>query len=320
MPGHTQQLMNVMGSGSLAVRHHPSVHIIVLNWNGWQDTVECIAALQQLDYPDYHIVVADNSSTDGSEQHIRSAYPDIDLLQTGANLGYAGGNNVAIRHALQHGAEYILIVNPDLVLESQALHVLIQTAIAHPDIGALSPVVFYKDRPHDLWSSGTHIDWQQGRITCDTTSPPPASFYPSEGAAGCCMLLSARALQTVGLFDERYFLIHEETDLCQRMLAAGFRVGFCTDVSVLHQGHSALKNESPKQTYYSTRNRLVFFRRHRTRHDVSPWLLLWRLSRQDLLCLPIAKALIRRDNRAFARVYAYVDFVLARLGRSPRYE
>src|SRR5579859_4839366 len=87
--------------------YRPLVYVVVLNWRGWRDTIRCIQQLIRLDYPACELVVVDNGSSDGSEEHIREAFPDLPILQTGANLGYAGGNNVGIRYALDRGAHFV---------------------------------------------------------------------------------------------------------------------------------------------------------------------------------------------------------------------
>src|SRR5664279_2479168 len=96
-------------------------YIILLNWNGWQDTIACVESCRKLSYPNFRILIVDNGSTDNSEAILRERLPDIELLQTGANLGFAGGNNVGIRHALAQGADYVWLLNNDTVVDAEAL-------------------------------------------------------------------------------------------------------------------------------------------------------------------------------------------------------
>jgi len=125
----------------------PLVFIIVLNWNGKDDTLECLGSLQQLDYPNFETVVVDNGSTDGSEDVIRSAFPSVNFIQTGRNLGYAGGNNVGIKHALSHGADYVWLLNNDTTVDPNALTALVETAQADPKIAVVGSKIFYYDQP-----------------------------------------------------------------------------------------------------------------------------------------------------------------------------
>src|SRR5437763_815696 len=141
---------------------HPLVFIIVLNWNSWRDTLECLGSFEQVDYPNYRVLVVDNGSTDGSEERIRTACPEIEFIQTGANLGYAGGNNMGIRHALRQGARYVLLVNPDVVLEPATLRRLVRVCADVPQVGALCPVIRREDAPDCVWFGGGVIKWKEG--------------------------------------------------------------------------------------------------------------------------------------------------------------
>ena len=96
------------------------VEVVVLNWNGWRDTLVCLASLQHLDYPNFGLIVVDNGSTDGSQNHIEANIPGLKMLQTGANLGFGGGCNAGIRQALEQGADYIWLINSDTTVDANA--------------------------------------------------------------------------------------------------------------------------------------------------------------------------------------------------------
>src|SRR5699024_6413658 len=113
----------------------PDVFIIVLNWNGWKDTNECIRSLEKLDYPNFHIIVVDNASTDDSVNKIQVQYPGVFILRTAENKGYAGGNNEGIRYAMANGADYIWILNNDTVVELGALWPLVEKMEKNSKIG-----------------------------------------------------------------------------------------------------------------------------------------------------------------------------------------
>jgi GT2 family glycosyltransferase len=115
--------------------HEPLVHVILLNYRGWQHTIACVTSLRGLTYTNVAIVVVDNASPDGSEAHIRDACPDVTVIQSGANLGFAGGNNVGIRHALEQGAEYVWLLNNDTLVDPDALGALVRHAQADPRAG-----------------------------------------------------------------------------------------------------------------------------------------------------------------------------------------
>ncbi len=125
----------------------PMVYIILLNWNGWKDTVECVESCRKLSYPDVRIVIVDNGSTDGSETRLRERFPDLELIQTGANLGFAGGNNVGIRYALEKGAEYVWLLNNDTIADAEALSALVQAAEDDQTVGMVGSKIVYHDDP-----------------------------------------------------------------------------------------------------------------------------------------------------------------------------
>ncbi len=296
----------------------PLVLIVVLNWNCWRQTLGCLASLDELDYPNRRILVVDNGSTDSSEPHIREARPEVGIIQTGANLGYAGGNNVGIRYALDFGAPYVLVMNPDVELERRALTKLVRAAECHPRIGALSPVIRWKTKPDRVWFGGSRIQWWRARALHEYAAPASGSLHPSAWASGCCLFLSAECLKRVGVFEERLFLYWEEADLCQRILAEGYLVGVCPDADAFHDVSSVVGLDSSKGWYYFTRNALYFFRRHAPRHGVPPaWaggLALIRFS-----VLGPLWAILSRDGTARARLAACRDFLSGDLGPSTRY-
>lgn len=133
------------------------VDVVVLNWNGWQDTIACLASLQRQDYPHFNLLVVDNGSTDGSVGQIKQAMPAVELLQTGANLGFGGGCNAGIQLAMARGADYVWLINSDATVDPGALSALVRMADQNPMLGAVGSVL-YEANQHDqiqLWGGGT---------------------------------------------------------------------------------------------------------------------------------------------------------------------
>ncbi len=119
----------------------PSVVVVILNWNNAPATLACLDSVAQVEYPNYRVLVVDNGSEDGSVDQIRTVWPEVELLETGANLGYAGGNNVGIRCALAMGAEYICLLNNDVVVEPTFLRELVRAALTDPQVALLGPKI-----------------------------------------------------------------------------------------------------------------------------------------------------------------------------------
>lgn len=251
------------------------VAIVVLNWNGRDDTLACLASLGQLDYPVYEVIVVDNGSSDDSAAAIRAAYPQVTLIETGDNLGYVGGNNVGLEHARTIGADYALLLNNDTEVAPDFLRLLVEAAEADPTIGIMGPTIYYFDRPGVIWSAGGAIDWGWGdtrMIGVDKVdqgqfglSPRPVDFV-----SGCAMLIKMSSIDQMGLLDPRFFAYYEETEWCVRVARAGFKIVHVPQAKIWHKISPTAREASPQVHYYMTRNRLLFLKLSGA--GVSSWL------------------------------------------------
>ena len=241
------------------------VVIIILNWNGRDDTLACLASLSELDYPAYEIVVVDNGSSDDSVAVIRAACPQLTLIETGDNLGYVGGNNIGLEHAKIIGADYALLLNNDTKVASDSVRLLVQAAEADPAIGAAGPTIYYFDRPDVIWSAGGAIDWSLGNtrmIGLDEVDrgqfgvlPRPVDFV-----TGCALLIKMPLVERVGLLDPRFFAYYEETEWCVRVARASFKISHVPQAQIWHKISPVARESSPQVHYYMTRNRLLFLK------------------------------------------------------------
>jgi len=255
------------------------VCIIVLNWNGWQDTLACLASLGQLGYGDCYTVVVDNASTDGSVEHIREAFPALKILQSGANLGFGGGCNVGIRLALDQGAEYVWLVNSDATVDRGALTALVEVADRDAHLGAVGSVLYEVDDPSrvQLWGGG-RINLWLGRST-HCLAPGRIDFV-----SGASMLLRTAALREVGLFDaERFFMYWEDTDLAFRLRKAGWGLAVAAGSKVWHRQSASLGLGSPQLDAYAARSCFRFLQRHAPVPAVSVTLALLRMLAKRVL-------------------------------------
>lgn len=234
--------------------------VIVLNWNGWSDTNACLDSLARLDYPRYQVVVVDNASTDDSVERIRAAHPEVTLLQSGGNLGFAGGNNVGIRHALEQGADYVWLLNNDAVADPHALTALVELAERDPSVGAVGSRIFYMDRPTELqaWGGGWANVWT-GR---SSEHHARVSERELDYLTGCSLLLTRAALERSGLLDDRFFLYFEDTELSFRYRRDGWRLAVAEDSKVWHRGGGTSKRISRPVARYRTQSLLRFLRLH----------------------------------------------------------
>lgn len=244
---------------------------IVLNWNGRDDTLRCLASLAALtDDPPVGVVVADNGSTDGSVDVIRAAYPDVAVVENGGNLGYAGGNNTAIRHALDHGAEWVVLLNNDARVAPGTFAAFAAVAADRPDAGALAGKVFFDDGTDRLWyAGGTVRSWlgYHGRVRGygQPDGPAYAAVEPVDRATGALMAVSRAAIDRVGPLDEALFAYVEDLDWSVRIRSAGFALLFVPDAVAWHLVSASTGGEraSTHNLYYGARNTLVAAERDR---------------------------------------------------------
>jgi GT2 family glycosyltransferase len=296
--------------------NQPHVYIVVLNWNGWRDTIECLESVFRLNYPRFTVLVCDNASTDGSLEKIQDwargnvmagcSSPDLSrlitppilkpiaffaisaadgattqpspdvrlvLIQTGANLGFAGGNNVGIRYALSHGhRDYVWLLNNDTVVDPHSLSALVRMAQADQMLGICGSLIRNYGSPHDVQSVGRRYSPWSGRTRpfqelATAKEDAIVSGRPGYIVEGASMLVSGKFLDRVGLLEESYFLFFEELDWITRALPI-FHFGYSAASIVYHKvgksvGSSIVRtSRSVLSDFYQARNRLVFTARH----------------------------------------------------------
>jgi GT2 family glycosyltransferase len=243
------------------------VYVIILNWNGWNDTVECVESCLKLTYSSFRILIVDNGSTDDSESLLRERFPHIELIQTGSNLGFAGGNNSGIRYALDHSADYVWLLNNDTVVAPDALTALVTAAQREPKAGMLGSKIYYFDEPGRLWFAGGWINYRIGRTghigSGETDSGQYDAVREVDYLTGCSLLVSRDVCNAVGLMDERFFLLFEEVDWNERTRRCGRKIVFVPSSVVRHKVSRSLEQNWAGYYYYLTRNSLLFIAKYR---------------------------------------------------------
>ena len=322
----------------------PSVWIVVLNWNGLADTLACLQSLRQLHYSECHIVVVDNGSTDGSVNVLRSAAlsPATDIIEAGRNLGYAGGNNLGIRHALDRDADFILVLNNDTTVDPALVDELVGAAGQHPDAGCFGPWIYYMHDPERLWfatatwvSDSLAFAWPgKDRLASELSIAATRTAY----VCGAALFFRASLSRQIGLLDERFFLVYEESDWCYRARRAGFECMTVPSARVWHRVGSSFGSEaSPLRTYFSTRNKLLWAEKNASRRE---WFRLVRRAGRRVYPelrfdrgnrVPVHKALLwtatgfarewsrkLRDPQEVAHRRGVFDYFMRRFGDCPR--
>jgi hypothetical protein len=229
---------------------------VVLNWNGGDDTVAALESLAGVS-----AICVDNGSTDGSDAVVAERLPAVELLRTGANLGFAGGNNVGIRRALERGADWVLLLNNDAVVEPGLPRALEEAATARPDAGLLACKILFEDGA-TVQYAGASFNARlgySGRVEVDGAD----ELRDVGRADGAALAVSRAALEQAGLLDETLFMYVEDVEWSLRVRRAGFAVVFVPDARVRHKGSTASGGRSSTANlYYDTRNTIVVSERH----------------------------------------------------------
>jgi GT2 family glycosyltransferase len=316
---------NMLSAPREEVTDLEAVRIIVLNWNGWEHTLQCLEALDELRGP-AEILVVDNGSTDGSEQQLRSRRPDLEIIQSGANLGYAGGNNIGLRLALERGEAFAWVLNNDTRPEPSALVELLACMRRDLRLGVLaSRARTTEGRQQEglAFSTTDARAWnffgEEGQIFC-SGCPSPGDFHHAASLAGPSLFFRTEALAEVGLFDESYFHFFEETDLVERLRVAGWGAGLACRSSVHHEEGAALSQVTLQALYYLYRNHLAY---RKKRFGVHPLRVLAHRPLRRLRAMLSLRRSARGDFRILlVHFWAITDALRGRDGRrdlGPRY-
>lgn len=241
----------------------PNVSIIVLNYNGREDTLACLRSLQHLTYSHANVLLVDNASTDGTVDAVRIAYPDVTIIETGANLGFTGGNNVAIHKALAAGADYILLLNNDTIVAPDFLSIMVEVMEQDTSIGVAGPMIYYHNNPEVIWTAGGSIDWKHGVTQMVGLNEPDTlqfgfSPLPVDFVSGCALLARRSVWEKVGVLDDKFFMYYEETEWCVRASRAGYKIAIIPMAMIWHKISIEQRAASPRTYYYMVRNRLLF--------------------------------------------------------------
>jgi GT2 family glycosyltransferase len=245
-------------------------HAIVLSWNGREDTLSCLESLTRVEHAPLRIVCVDNGSTDGSQQAVRERFPRVLLIEAGVNLGYSAANNLGIRHALAHGARWVMLVNNDATVAPDVIAGFERAAREHPRAGILAGKVYFAERPQTVWFAGQRVSELLGysgrpRGYGRPDGPRYSRLATTGRAVGALMAVSREAIDAVGLLDEELFAYVEDVDWALRVRAAGYEVVFAPGARAWHRVSASTGGEaaSTHTLYYGVRNTIIALERRR---------------------------------------------------------
>ncbi|MBF5059703.1 glycosyltransferase family 2 protein [Candidatus Neptunochlamydia vexilliferae] len=231
--------------------------IILLNWNGKEDTLACLKSLEKVTTP-HKVVVVDNGSTDGSVEAFSQT--DAHLIETGENLGYAEGNNVGIRYALEQGADTIFILNNDTTVEPDILEGFLKR-----DIPIQGGAAHLMDHPHFLDHLGGNWNATKGSFDLVGARAPAGEWTTPmalDYVCGVALFVKAQVFRDVGLFDPRFFLFWEESDWCFRAKKKGYTITTCPEAKLYHKVSASFTGGKPHTSYFWWRNRLLWIEKN----------------------------------------------------------
>lgn len=292
---------------------NPLVSIILVNYNGYEDTVECVRSLKEIDYDNYEVIVVDNGSTT-SPTDLQTSYlsDNTCFIRNKENLGFAGGNNVGIRMALTHNPQYLLLLNNDTVVKKDFLSQLVEIAESRSDVGIVCGKIYWFDEPDILWYDGGAIN----RETCITTHynynkidnhKKNLEIKEITFATGCMWLIPIQAQKIVGYLSEKYFLYAEDDDYCCRIIDAGLKIYYNPASVIYHKVSRSTGAMSTNTQYYTARNQLMIIHKFSTNKPKAYYCYLKRYVKKFLqksvdlkvICEAVMAALRGKQGRRY---------------------
>lgn len=248
------------------------ITIVLVNYNGRNFLKNCIESIRAQTYNNISLLIVDNNSSDDSVNYLKSTYPEIPVIVCSKNHGFAKGNNIGIRRALEAGADYILLLNVDTVIDEHLVEYLMKEADSQT---VTVPKIYSDKRMMKIWYSGGEIDYINGRAfhyeKWECSEGNEVSF-----ACGCCILIHKNILERVGMFDEHYYLYFEDTDFSARLAKENIKIKYVKEARMWHKvGGSGGDKGALIKTYYITRNRLYFINKFQDEIQVKALQIAW---------------------------------------------
>lgn len=248
------------------------VAVIILNYNGTADTLECLRSLAACTYLTRMTVVVDNASEDGDTLgHIlQSEFPGVHYFPRKDNDGFAGGNNDGIRYALERECDYVLLLNNDTTVAPDFIEKMIAGAQSDHYVGIVGAKIYFHEEPDVIWYNGADFSWIDGgrhfQYGARDATPQEQAIMPTPFVTGCAMLISKAVIEKIGLLEESFFMYYEDIDYCLRAKRAGFMCVVAQGAHVWHKiSRSAKSMGTPRMHYYHVRNALLLTSRNASR-------------------------------------------------------
>jgi GT2 family glycosyltransferase len=299
----------------------PLIAIVVINWNGLDKTRRCVSSLLRLDYPARQICVIDNGSTDASVSELQCEFPAIEVLDLGANTGFAGGCNRGIEWARGIEARYVWLLNNDTTVDETCLAALVERAESSGSDEILAPKILRSQQTNEVWSVGGIVRWpwlEREHIRQVESSRNQVGQHPVAWASGCALFFSMNVADIIGPLDERYFLYLEDVDWCLRGRRKRVMTWVVPDAVIWHEVSATTNTLNSRIIrYYENRNYYLLAFSH-----CGPVGKLWAAGRIAITLLKTGLRVIvspshRRDDHYHAQTRAIFDFLRGQFGKAP---
>lgn len=245
------------------------IAIVILNYNGTSDTLDCLRSVSQIDYPNFEIIVVDNGSKDSPLEQIKSVFSEIILIQNENNLGFAEGCNVGIKKALERNCDYVLLLNNDTKVDRKVLSAFAQGALLKPKGGIFGGMILKYHDPDIIDHIGGRWDRKKGDFVSFGSSKHISSVEHNEMkkvdyVCGCFMLIKKEVFEKIGFLEKDFFLIWEEADFCFRAKRQGFEIWTVPEALLWHKISASFTGGTVHSDYFWWRNRLLWIKRNLT--------------------------------------------------------
>jgi len=246
----------------------PLVYIVLLAWNHLDDTVECLNSFLRTEYDNAHFLVVDNGSIDGTSEHIRKHYPEVEIITSAENLGIARGYNLGMEYALQKNAKYVLVANNDIIVGPDFLNKLVEQGEKNPHTGILMPKIVYYDRPDRLWSTGARKRPFPPAIVFIGLNKPDGPAYSKprelEFAPSCVLLIKCELMKKIGLFDGNFFFYWDDYDYCYRTRQVGYSINYVPNAVARHKVSTSTRHSDRSHKWWEVwgRSTAIYYHKH----------------------------------------------------------
>ena len=298
------------------IEDNPLVSVVLINYNGSSDTIECVNSLSQVSYKNLQVIVVDNASTDNSVEILNDSlhHDNLTIIAANENNGFSAGNNIGIREAKKRDSDYVLILNNDTVVEPDFIEPLLAGFNADESVGCVISKILYESQRDKIWyGGGTYNPWfcRAGHVNFNKTDAKQSVLKPVDFASGCCMMLSDDAIQNVGLMDENYFLYVEDTEYSLRLRKSGYKLMYASDSVIYHKVSSSTQAGSDLSQYYTIRNTLYLGKMYSS--------LLEKISTTFYNMAFYTHKVLTRQYKMKNILAAQMDYHIGILGRSDRF-